>query len=410
MIGATSEKAQLAGHLRAHGTARTGQFTSARGQSPWLDHIKAGVSITTHISDAEASAWDNLVESVPYSDVAQLSKWAHVRAAAGYSPVYLFLREGDRLIAGAQLLRYKIPVLGWIYYLSGGPLIDPSCQDREAVVRQLSGSLQDLLESRCRMLFIQPHFGEFGLADELIDRGFRPSKVNIAPAASLRLDLARDVDEIHAGMKRKLRKWSRRWPTCGVTVRTGSAADIPLLARLIAKSAAFQNYQPLSEEYIKRLYQTLAPSGHAVLFIGDLAGEPVAATLYTRCGGVLRARLTGLDRDTDALKMNVPSAIAWHAILWAREQGLRWYDFGGIKPETAQALLAGQSLDQQGAGGCDFFKISFGGEPIMMPPTVESSAPRLLMTTLDTIRNYPVGRTLVASLQRRMRGGASSMP
>jgi hypothetical protein len=57
-------------------------------------------------------------------------------------------------------------------------------------------------------------------------------------------------------------------------------------------------------------HSALAPSGHAVLFVGELAGEAVAATLYTRCGGVLRARLTGLDRDTDALKMNVPSAIA----------------------------------------------------------------------------------------------------
>jgi lipid II:glycine glycyltransferase (peptidoglycan interpeptide bridge formation enzyme) len=191
------------------------------------------------------------------------------------------------------------------------------------------------------MLFIQPHFGDTRLAEELIDLGFRPSKVNIAPAASLRIDLARDVQDIHAGMKRKLRKWSRRWPTCGVTVRTGGSADIPLLARLIAKSAALQNYQPLSEKYIEHLYGTLAPSGHAVLFVGDLDGEPVAATLYTRCRGVLRARLTGLDRDTDALKLNIPSAIAWHAILWAREQGLRWYDFGGISAETAEAFLAG---------------------------------------------------------------------
>jgi hypothetical protein len=39
-------------------------------------------------------------------------------------------------------------MLGWIYYLSGGPLIDPFCRDREAVIRQLFGSLQGLLENR----------------------------------------------------------------------------------------------------------------------------------------------------------------------------------------------------------------------------------------------------------------------
>ena len=370
--------------------------------------MNADISITTNVTQNEAAEWDSLVDSVPYSDVAQLSKWARVRQAAGYSPVYLFMREGGRIIAGAQLLRRKVPLLGWIYYLSGGPLITPSFQDREPLVRQLSQSLQGLLETHCRMLFIQPHFDGSRMSDELIELGFRPSEVDIAPTATLRIDLSLDLQEIHAGMKRKLRKWSRRWPTCGVTVRTGGKADIPLLADLIAKSAAFQNYQPLSREYIEHLYETLAPSGHAVLFVGELAGEAVAATLYTRCGGVLRARLTGLDRDTDALKMNVPSAIAWHAIRWARAEGLRWYDFGGIKAETAEALLAGESLDQQGAGGCDFFKISFGGEAIMMPQTVESSTPRLLMTTIDTIRSYPGGRSLVSNLQRRMRGGVSS--
>ncbi len=370
--------------------------------------MNADISITTNVTQNEAAEWDSLVDSVPYSDVAQLSKWARVREAAGYSPVYLFMREGGRIIAGAQLLRRKVPLLGWIYYLSGGPLIAPSCQDRELLVRQLSQSLRSLLETHCRMLFIQPHFDGSRMSDELIELGFRPSEVDIAPTATLRIDLSLDLQEIHAGMKRKLRKWSRRWPTCGVTVRTGGKADIPLLADLIAKSAAFQNYQPLSREYIEHLHETLAPSGHAVLFVGELDGEAVAATLYTRCGGVLRARLTGLDRDTDALKMNVPSAIAWHAIRWARAEGLRWYDFGGIKAETAQALLAGESLDQQGAGGCDFFKISFGGEAIIMPQTVESSTPRLLMTTIDTIRSYPGGRSLVSNLQRRMRGGVSS--
>jgi hypothetical protein len=44
----------------------------------------------------------------------------------------------------------------------------------------------------------------------------------------------------------------------------------------------------------------------------------------------------------------------------------------------------------------------------MMPQTVESSTPRLLMTTIDTIRSYPGGRSLVSNLQRRMRGGVSS--
>jgi hypothetical protein len=101
------------------------------------------------------------------------------------------MREGGRIIAGAQLLRRKVPLLGWIYYLSGGPLITPSFQDREPLVRQLSQSLQGLLETHCPMLFIQPHFDGSRMSDELIELGFRPSEVDIAPTATLRIDLSR---------------------------------------------------------------------------------------------------------------------------------------------------------------------------------------------------------------------------
>ena len=65
------------------------------------------------------------------------------------------------------------------------------------------------------------------MSDELLELGFRPSEADIAPTATPRIDLSLDLQDIHAGMKRKLRKWSRRWPTCGVTVRTGGKADIP---------------------------------------------------------------------------------------------------------------------------------------------------------------------------------------
>jgi hypothetical protein len=129
------------------------------------------------------------------------------------------------------------------------------------------------------MLFIQPHFDGSRMSDELLELGFRPSEADIAPTATLRIDLSLDLQDIHAGMKRKLRKWSRRWPRCGVTVRTGGKADIPLLADLIAKSAAFQNYQPLSQEYIEHLYQPNTPSN--VLVIRAI-GFPLGLIIRTR--------------------------------------------------------------------------------------------------------------------------------
>ena len=110
MISATSEQDQLAAQFRAPVTAEAGQRSPSRGESPWSKHMNADISITTHVTENEAAEWDSLVDSVPYSDVAQLSKWARVREAAGYAPVYLFMREGGRIIARAQLLRRKVPL------------------------------------------------------------------------------------------------------------------------------------------------------------------------------------------------------------------------------------------------------------------------------------------------------------
>ncbi len=366
------------------------------------------VIATTQPGDEDLAAWDAFVESVPYADVTQLTSWAKIRASAGYTPVYVFVKRDSALIAGAQLLRRRIPIIGWIYYLSGGPLVAPDIEERADLIEKLTDSLKRIFKRRGRLIFIQPPLGAPDVSDALRAKGFRPSKAAIAPPASLRIDLTRDVEEIRAGLKRKLRNWSRRWSKSGVTVRIADASEIETLARLIRKSAAANSYQPLSADYITQMYKTLAPTGNAILFVGEADGVPVAATLYTRCGGVLRARLTGFDRDSSALKLNVPSAIAWNAILWAREAGLQWFDLGGIRPATAQAMLAGQSLDQTSAGGNDFFKLCFGGEPILMPPAVETAAPRLILDTLDVVQSSTWGRSVISDLQRRMRGGIAT--
>jgi hypothetical protein len=133
----------------------------------------------------------------------------------------------------------------------------------------------------------------------------------------------------------------------------------------------------------------------------------MAADLYTRCGGVLRDRLIGFDRESEASKLSVPAALKWYAMLWAKSQGIPWFDFGGMRAENAEALLAGRSLDQAAAGGSDFFKISFGGEPYLMPPAVEEARPRQALLLYDLAHRSERGRTLVSRLQRRLRGGRS---
>jgi lipid II:glycine glycyltransferase (peptidoglycan interpeptide bridge formation enzyme) len=373
---------------------------------PMLMRRAGGCPLTVAVCadpDLEVLAkWDAMVASTPQSDVTQLSAWAQLRGTVGYAPLYVLVWRGTDLVAGAQILHRRFPVLGSVGYLPYGPVIAPAgaCED---VYRELCGALADIPRWRLRMLFVQPPDGAGDISSELLARGFRPSSAEVAPSGSLRIDLAAEEEELRRGLSKRLRTWTRQWQARGVTVRLGHEQDLGLLIDLIGHSASHQGYEPLSGDYLRALYRLLTSAGHVVLLIGEVDGAPLAAELYTACGGMLRLRLRGLDRSGEAARLSVPAAITWEAMRWAKAAGLRWFDFGGLRAPTLQALL-----DSDAHGGeppsVDRFKTSFGGTPYRYPVAVELIHSPVLRLTYDLTRRWPAGRQLVAQATRMARG------
>ncbi len=375
---------------------RTPTLTSRSGGYPLT------VVVCEHPDLAVLAKWDAMVAGTPQSDVTQLSAWARLRATVGYAPLYVLVWRGIDLVAGAQILYRRFPVLGAVGYLPYGPVI-AQADAGEDVRRVLCGALADIPPRRLRILFVQPPDGAGEVSSELLSRGFRRSSAEVAPSGSLRIDLAAEESELRRGLSKRLRTWTRQWQARGVTVRLGDEHDLGLLIDLIGHSASHQGYQPLSGEYLRALYLMLAPKGHVVLFIGEVHGAALAAELYTTCGGMLRLRLRGLDRSGEAARLSVPAAITWEAMRWAKSAGLQWFDFGGLRAPTLQALLDGP--DQAGEQpSVDRFKTSFGGAPYRYPVAVEMIHSKVLRLTYDLIRQWPAGRQLVAQATRMARG------
>ncbi|HEY6424552.1 MAG TPA: GNAT family N-acetyltransferase [Pseudonocardiaceae bacterium] len=347
--------------------------------------------------------WDAMVAATPQADVTQLSVWARLRGTAGYTPLYVLVWRGADLVAGAQILHRRFPLLGTVGYLPYGPVITPTDEARQDVCRELSVALAQVARRRLRMLFVQPPDCAADVSSELLWRGFRPSAAEVAPSGSLRIDLAADEAELRRGLTKRLQTWTRRWQARGVTVRRGNEHDLELLIDLIACSASHQGYEPLSGDYLRALYRMLAPTGHAVLFIGELHGAPVATELYTACGGMLRLRLRGLDRSGEAARLSVPAAITWEAMCWAKAEGFRWFDFGGLRTPTLRALLDGDAESGEQLR-VDRFKTSFGGAPYRYPVPVEVICSPFLRATYDLSRRWPAGRQLVDRATRLARG------
>ena len=345
--------------------------------------------------------WDELVRKVPGSDVTQLSAWADIRRVAGFEPLYVFVRRGTELLGGALVIWRRLPLVGEVAYVPYGPLISVDA-DRGPVIAVLAAALRHLAHRRMRMLFVQPPLGGDDVSLELLRRGFRHSHAGIAPEASVRVDLTRDEDELRAGLSKDMRRRARKWPQLGVRVRRGTQGDVALLARLHAASAQHHGFEPIPLDYMANLYRRLAPTGHAELFVGEIDGRPVFVDLLTGCGGVLKGRLTGMDRDSAAARVGVSAAVRWETMRWAKANGYRWFDFGGIR-DSAVAALVDQRPDSSPVTGDDAYKVAFGGTPFRYATPVEIISSPVVRVAYDLTRRWSVGRRLVERSSNRLR-------
>jgi lipid II:glycine glycyltransferase (peptidoglycan interpeptide bridge formation enzyme) len=367
---------------------------------------EVSVRLSTRPDPDTIHAWDHLVSHTPRSDVAQLSAWSAVRRQAGFVPRYVLARRAGRLVGGAMVLQRRLPVLGVVGYVPHGPVIAPD-PGRAAVSHAVSTALADLGRRHLSGLFIQPPEGAEDISDHLLRLGFRPSVAGIAPAASIRIDLTRDVEDLRNGLSSSNRRRTRTWADRGVAVRLGSERDLPLVTDLLACTAAHQQFDPPSLDYLRTLDQELDRGDHVQIFIAELDGVAVVAHLFTGCGGVLTSRLTGMQRDDPVKKSGAAAAVIWHAILWAKTNGYHTFDFGGIQVNAVDMIRNGQAGHARGLTGPEMFKASFGGQPFRYPPAVELLSSLLLRTGYDLSRHSELGGKLVATAKRLMRGGTN---
>ncbi len=365
--------------------------------------------ITVRITTTPDPSWDGLVERTPSTDVTQLTAWARVRRHVGFVPLYLFADGGDRLLGGGQILVRTLPVVGRLGYLSYGPLIAPDAPNPLAVRTALVDALERVGRRMLSGLFVQPPEDAFAVSADLLASGFRRSSADIAPVGSVRIDLTQSLEVIRGRFGRRLRSWTNRWADRGVLVRRGDERDLPVLCELMERSAAAQGHRPLAPAYVETLYRELAPD-HAALFVGELDGVPLAADLVTRCGGLLRGRLSGFDRSGAAARVSLPAAVRWQIVQWGKAEGCHWLDFGGLSKPTLDILLAGGCRPEEGWPARDQPKLTFGGSPVRFAPAVELISSPVLRAGFDLAERSRRGRQALGFAARLLRSGRSALP
>lgn len=310
------------------------------------------------------AGWDAFVSTAAGGDLVQSTLWAAAKRPLGFEAHQIAVRGGDdELLGGAQLLLRRLGPFGAIGYIARGPLLAPGAEAHSAhVLAEIEHNARRLA---VRHLIVQPPAGGEATVEALAARGYSADAPDVAPSATLLLDLAPPTDALLAAMSSSARRSVRQAQRRGVWLRHGGAEDIELFHALHAATAARRGFAPMSMAYLRHHWEALRPRGAVELIFACHEGQAFAAIWLTAFAGTVTARLSGWTGEWAHLHGS--AACEWEAIRWAKDEGHRHYDAGGVDQDFARLLLAGAPLSEPMLRSPSAYKAAFGGAPVLFP-------------------------------------------
>jgi lipid II:glycine glycyltransferase (peptidoglycan interpeptide bridge formation enzyme) len=251
------------------------------------------------------------------------------------------LKKDGRYVAGAQVL-FRSAALGIVKigYIPHGPLVD--WEDEEQVHVLFSQIDQSAYDHGAGILKMEPLLWQKDLPQStwstICEREQSVITADtIQPPRTIMVDLRPSADEIMAAMKSKTRYNIRLSARKGVTVREGSADDIPIFNRLMIDTGQRDSFGTHAPEYYRDAFQLFAPQ-NATLLIAEYEGRPLAASFITAFGKT-GSYLYGASGNEERNRMPT-YAVQWAAMRWAKERGCTQYDLWGIPDAEEEQLEA----------------------------------------------------------------------
>jgi peptidoglycan pentaglycine glycine transferase (the first glycine) len=317
--------------------------------------------------NADAEEWDAFLLTLPGGNHLQTSLWAEAKRFQGWTASRLVLRVDGRIAAGLQILHRAVFRVGRVAYVPRGPVF-ANADDR------LSGRLMQELNAfvRSQRLWYvavqQPRMDDAFTA-ELFAVGFRATPFQVAPTATVLIELQRPDDVLLRDMRKNTRRGVRIGLQGALKVRLGGAVDLPAFHALLVTTGLRRGFSPPSLDYFAHMWKVFSSRGGIALFLAELGGVAVAGELDVTCGDTLVSKRAAWSGQHGDLRPN--ELLIWTAMRWGRERGLKYYDMDGVDPELAEVLErhapAPAALMQTHHG----FKLGFGGSLVMYPDNYE---------------------------------------
>lgn len=311
------------------------------------------------------AAWSAVARScadLNYRQVVEFSAACATRVGAQAECVRI--RDAGGTTIGLAHVRLKrLPLLGGIAYINGGPLVRSGSQAEPMLRNSLRALRQHYVKRGGMTLRVAPAIGSTEwhatLARVFAEEGFGPAGLGDA-YRTIVLDLRPPVEQIRRRLEQKWRNCLNRAEKNGLTVRDGDAPEL-----FEAFCTLYDDLRDRKEFHVEldaRFYADVqrrlpAQERFAVTLV-EFQGVPVAGHVGSELGDTAVYLLGATNRA--GLEQKASYLMQWHVLQRARLRGCTAYDLGGIDPETNPGVY--------------HFKCGMGGEDVTCPGPFEAQA------------------------------------
>jgi lipid II:glycine glycyltransferase (peptidoglycan interpeptide bridge formation enzyme) len=291
--------------------------------------------------EASREEWDRFVAAAPSCPILQSWEWGEVKAAQGWEPIRLAIKDDQKMIAAASILKRKLPYIGKsIFYVPRGPVCD--FNDSEALNFLLKAIKEKAREHQALLLKIDPEIEEekTSTIKILSKNGFHVQKKQVQPRATIFLDLTKSLDELLMSFEEKTRYNIRLSEKKGVRVaEEATSRGVDIFYEQYRETARRDEFLIHPKIYYQKVLECLNQKNLARIFVAYLDKTPIAS-VWIFCFG---SRIWYMYGASSSEHRNVmPNhALHWEVIKWAKVHGYKIYDLWGIpaNPQENHPLL-----------------------------------------------------------------------
>jgi peptidoglycan pentaglycine glycine transferase (the first glycine) len=282
---------------------------------------------------SDRAVWDGFVAANRWGHPLQLWGWGEAKRVSGWEPYRLALMDDEQIVAGVQVLLWKLPKLPQrIVYAPRGPVVEPG----SAAARELLKELSDWARTANGLYVrIEPAWTAGA------PKGWVKAKHGIQLAETYTIDLRKSEDELQEPMSRKHRQYIRKAERDGVSVARVPEGETGRMYELYLETAARAKFGIHSRKYYEKLATDL--EGRSYLYQAYFEGKPVAFLWLAVAGKTAYELYGGVNAVGGEMKANY--MLKWEAIRAMQASGYEIYDFNGRLNEGVSRFKDGFGPD-----------------------------------------------------------------